>query len=368
MQNNPKHERDINIEEKQPKKKRKIVERKSVGELIEVARSKARTGNFLSAIKYADSALKIEPKNAWVLSWRANFKSGTGDFEGAMKDADSALKIEPKKAWGLSVRANIKLDAGDFRGAMTDADSALEIEPKNARCLRILAEAKRAVQKETAAQAVVSPKPKPPLISAPAPASKMSLSFPPVSFAPSLPASVPPNAELKALNNQNDKTKLFSELFSLLKQQIKETWDLFSLRDKMLSLRGKMIELQSQLIVPPNAKSKTLNNQPEIKALSSRLFSFQQEELKKTEQILLLQRSMLKLQQQLIAAQSQWISPSADRDGESRPPLVSVQSVGMFASSSSSCSSSSPARDESGLATLSEVVAIKQEAVIARSV
>ena len=251
---------------------------------------------------------------------------------------------------------------------MTDADSALEIEPKNARCLRILAEAKRAVQKETAAQAVVSPKPKPPLISAPAPASKMSLSFPPVSFAPSLPASVPPNAELKALNNQNDKTKLFSELFSLLKQQIKETWDLFSLRDKMLSLRGKMIELQSQLIVPPNAKSKTLNNQPEIKALSSRLFSFQQEELKKTEQILLLQRSMLKLQQQLIAAQSQCISPSADRDGESRPPLVSVQSVGMFASSSSSCSSSSPARDESGLATLSEVVAIKQEAVIARSV
>ena len=183
MQNNPKHERDINIEEKQPKKKRKIVERKSVGELIEVARSKARTGNFLGAIK--------------------------------------------------------------------DADSALKIEPNNARGLRIGAEARAAVQKKIASQPVSMP------VSSSTSSSSVSI----------------------AVETQG----------------------------------APALVVRSPRPMPP-----------------------------------------------LIRASAQATATSV--------LLSPLQSAGMFASSSSSCSSSSPARDESGLATLSEVVAIKQEAVIARSV
>ncbi len=190
----------------------------------------------------------------------------------------------------LKADVRSKPRAGDFPGAMTDASRALEIEPNSARGLRIGAEARAAVQKKIAAQPVSmpvslstssssvsiavetkgapalvvrSPRPMPPLIPASAQATATSVLLSPLTCEPAaLAASVLPDAELKKLKNQYNKTALASMVFRLRQQLSEKTME-------VLSLQGKVIELQRQLI----------------------------------------------------AAQSQCISPSADRGGESRPPL-----------------------------------------------
>ncbi len=90
---------------------------------------------------YADqtAALKLVPpdshENLELLLDRAGTLADSGKYDEVLLDVDAALKIDPKSAEAMAYRASAHRALGDTDAALADAEKAISIEPDNVAAL-----------------------------------------------------------------------------------------------------------------------------------------------------------------------------------------------------------------------------------------
>ena len=85
-----------------------------------------KIGDFISAIKDLDKAIKIKP-NVYALNSRGFYKTKINDLKGALIDHSRAIEIDPYHAFSFNSRAIIKGQLGDIEGAVSDYKRVFDV-------------------------------------------------------------------------------------------------------------------------------------------------------------------------------------------------------------------------------------------------
>jgi tetratricopeptide (TPR) repeat protein len=88
-------------------------------------------GEHENAILDCDSALKINPDNAWGWAMRGASHYEVGNTSKAIDDLTIAIELDPNSEWALYNRGYIHSLQWNFISAEKDLRKALEINPKN---------------------------------------------------------------------------------------------------------------------------------------------------------------------------------------------------------------------------------------------
>ncbi|KAJ8602796.1 hypothetical protein CTAYLR_002605 [Chrysophaeum taylorii] len=103
-----------------------------------------RGGDFPTAIREYEEAVKRDPKNPSYYNNLAAALSKIGDFQGAKQNCDKALEIDPNYVKAICKRADIEFLMKEYHKALESYKKGLSIEPDNAAC-------KQGLQKVTVA-------------------------------------------------------------------------------------------------------------------------------------------------------------------------------------------------------------------------
>lgn len=81
------------------------------------------------AIKYFNTALKLNPDLVEIYARRGLMKTRLNNFEGALRDFDKMIQINPGHIFAYNNRATSKVNLGDEQGAFNDLNKAIELAP-----------------------------------------------------------------------------------------------------------------------------------------------------------------------------------------------------------------------------------------------
>lgn len=115
-----------------------------VDAMIERARVYLDLGEAESALRDAETAIRLVPVRAEAFTLRARARAAQGDGEGALEDVTRALEIDPAKAEAWLARARMRLARKAFGAAISDYDAAIRLDPAAAEAYGFRAEARRA--------------------------------------------------------------------------------------------------------------------------------------------------------------------------------------------------------------------------------
>ena len=93
-----------------------------------------RDGNFATAIKEYDEAIKRNPKNPAVYLNRGLSLMKILDHSRALKDIDKAIELDPKYAKAYAKKGNIHFFLKEYHKAVDAYNKGLAIEPANEEC------------------------------------------------------------------------------------------------------------------------------------------------------------------------------------------------------------------------------------------
>ena len=106
-----------------------------VESLIEKGYQLAYNGNYGSAIKQYDKAIKIDPASAKAYYNRANVKYDLRDYEGAIEDCSKAIQLDPELKNAYFNLGISKFQLEKYKESITDFDKAIELNPSDAETL-----------------------------------------------------------------------------------------------------------------------------------------------------------------------------------------------------------------------------------------
>jgi len=89
-----------------------------------------RSGKTDDALEAAGAALQEDPKNARLLSLRAQMRVMTGQRPGADADLTAAIAVEPDSGWLRQERGQLRFRMGKVEDSVLDFDKAVELTPK----------------------------------------------------------------------------------------------------------------------------------------------------------------------------------------------------------------------------------------------
>ena len=81
------------------------------------------------AIKYFNTALKLNPDLVEIYARRGVIKARLDNFEGAFRDFDKMIQINPGHIFAYNNRATSRVNLGDEQGAFNDLNKAIELAP-----------------------------------------------------------------------------------------------------------------------------------------------------------------------------------------------------------------------------------------------
>lgn len=91
---------------------------------------------YALAIRDFDESLRIEPRNTYSLSQRAECKRALGQCNAALDDYNTLLGLEPNDIDALTARGMLLQDRGDHEGAVRDFDAVVRLDPRPVDALR----------------------------------------------------------------------------------------------------------------------------------------------------------------------------------------------------------------------------------------
>jgi tetratricopeptide (TPR) repeat protein len=89
-------------------------------------------GELDQAMRDADEANRLDPKNAAPYSIRGLVYSARKDYDRAIREYDDAVRLSPKNAIHYSSRGNIYLQKGEYDRAIREFGQALRLAPRDA--------------------------------------------------------------------------------------------------------------------------------------------------------------------------------------------------------------------------------------------
>ncbi len=79
-----------------------------------------------------DAAVANRPDEDHAYTWRASVLRSMGQYEEALASYDTAVQLNPSNAWNFYVRGRFKyFNLDDVDGALSDLSAAIELEPNN---------------------------------------------------------------------------------------------------------------------------------------------------------------------------------------------------------------------------------------------
>lgn len=81
------------------------------------------------AIKYFNTALKLNPDLVEIYARRGVIKARLDNFEGAFRDFNKMIQINPEHIFAYNNRATSRVNLGDEQGAFNDLNKAIELAP-----------------------------------------------------------------------------------------------------------------------------------------------------------------------------------------------------------------------------------------------
>lgn len=97
-----------------------------------------KLGLFEDAIMISDEALKMDPKNIYLLHNKGCALKGLGRFQKALEIFTEILKIDPKNAHALHGRGDILEKLGYYEDAIVAYNEVLKIQPKYVEYIGVL--------------------------------------------------------------------------------------------------------------------------------------------------------------------------------------------------------------------------------------
>lgn len=81
---------------------------------------------YEEAIKYYDEALRLNPRDAYILNLKSYSQFKSGDFIGAAETIKEGLSLDPSYAWGYFDLARYQCAAGQYEEALASLAVALK--------------------------------------------------------------------------------------------------------------------------------------------------------------------------------------------------------------------------------------------------
>jgi len=91
---------------------------------------KEALGNAKGALQDYNTAIELNPKEAYAYNNRGCVKDKLRDIKGALQDYNTAIELNPKEAYAYNNRGYIKDKLGDIKGALQDYNTAIELNHK----------------------------------------------------------------------------------------------------------------------------------------------------------------------------------------------------------------------------------------------
>ena len=93
--------------------------------------SKAQLGQYNDAVKDYDTAIRLNPNDAYAFYVRGWSKARLGQYNDAVKDYDAAIRLKPNDAFTYHSRGWSKAQLGQHSEAIKDYDTAIHLKPDN---------------------------------------------------------------------------------------------------------------------------------------------------------------------------------------------------------------------------------------------
>ena len=107
-------------------------------------------GEFATAVKQFDRAIRLAPKNHVLYSNRSGAHASLGNHAEALSDAERCLKLSPEWPKGFSRKGAALVLCSRYKEAMKAYQAGLALDPSNAGLLKGLADLKESIQKGNA--------------------------------------------------------------------------------------------------------------------------------------------------------------------------------------------------------------------------
>jgi tetratricopeptide (TPR) repeat protein len=99
---------------------------------LELAEVHCQEGDFTTALKHADTAIRCMPKMGLSYALRARIYDEIGEFDKSAADYATAITLDPYEAFSYSSRAFCHMRRKEIAAAEADYDKAISLDPENA--------------------------------------------------------------------------------------------------------------------------------------------------------------------------------------------------------------------------------------------
>lgn len=103
-----------------------------IRQLLASAEKALESREIDTALRLANDALAVAPKNIEVLTFRSQIHAAKRDYPAALADLDEVIELAPKWVAAYDARGKMRFQAGDFAGSVADFDKYLELRPQAA--------------------------------------------------------------------------------------------------------------------------------------------------------------------------------------------------------------------------------------------
>lgn len=110
----------------------KFYDSKLIGAYIGLAHSNMKLGKYPEALKYADKALELDPKNVHTLKIRSATNKENNNLQAAIDDYSKVILFEPEQVQHYITRASLYEKIGQNPNAIADYTKALTLNKDNA--------------------------------------------------------------------------------------------------------------------------------------------------------------------------------------------------------------------------------------------